>query len=70
MVVWLLRSFTSIKDHVLHVSLQKKRLKIIVVFLFRFWAKISQALAGDQNFPSGHWKKISKLDLQYTLHYY
>ena len=47
--VWLLHSFTSIKDHVLHLSLRKKkRLKIVVVFLFRCWAKISQALAGDQ----------------------
>ena len=47
--VWLLHSFMSIKDHVLHVSLRKKkRLKIVVVFLFRCWAKISQALAGDQ----------------------
>ena len=59
MAVWLLRSFTSIKDHVLHVSLRKRKsLKIVVVFLFRCWAKISQALAGDQNFPSGHWKKF------------
>ena len=59
MAVWLLRLFTSIKDHVLHVSLRKKkRLKIVVVFLFCCWAKISQALAGNQNFPSGHWKKF------------
>ena len=38
--------------------MQKKRLKIVVVFLFRCWAKISQVLAGNQNFPSGHWKKF------------
>ena len=57
--VWLLHSFTSIKDHVLHLSLRKKNvLKSLLFFLFRCWAKISQALADDQNFPSGHGKKF------------
>ena len=51
MAVWLLRSFTSIKDHVLHVSLCKKNvLKSLLFFCFAVEQKFHRYLLATRIF--------------------